>query len=131
VKHADLTRLEQEALTRALRAPALWPLALLAGEVGFDQAVEACAHYEVPDAAVAAFEACAYRAEDLPSYSDVIEMIQGVRLKLAWQPRSEPLQTAARRVGLSVQDAQAALRTLSRFGAKVEHLSALRSRPSS
>jgi hypothetical protein len=128
---ADLSQQEHAALLRALRAPALWAFQLLAAQIGFDQALTCCEERRVPLAAAAQLDACGYDEGDLPLAEEVRHLVHGVRVKLAWKKSKEPLQTAAKRLGLTVREAQKGLKIYAHYGSKIERLHALRSRPSS
>lgn len=117
---AALSKKEKRAVLESIRAPALWSFQLLAGEIGFDRAVECCSSRIVPEEAEPAFQACAYQARDLPDPDDLAEIIKAVRVKLTWSPNKEALQTAARRVGLTLREAQAALKVYREYGSHLE-----------
>lgn len=109
-----LSEQERAALLRMLRAPALWPFALLAAAVGFDAALVVCESRESSPAVEAALGPSLYRVDDLPSADDVRALVVGVRVALAAQP-GEPLQTTATRLGYTLKQAQRGDRAVRSF----------------
>lgn len=120
IEFTDLRKMEQGMLIDVLRVPALWPLQLLVGEVGLARALKACEDAELPAEAAEAFAACDYTAADLPVWEDAQWIVPAVRLKIARRYRqrrkAESLQASAARVGLTLREAQKALRILDRYG---------------
>lgn len=135
----NLGKRDYRAVLRALRAPALWPLQLLAAEIGFIRALECCESREIPEEAVPAFDACGYLPRDLPLREDVEALVRGVRITRRWNPSKEPLQRVARKLGLTLKQAHHALNVYAHYGANTQPLrvmsetalkcDALRSRP--
>lgn len=109
-----LSEQERAALLRMMRAPALWPFALLAAKVGWDDALAVCESRASSPAVEDALGPSLYRVEDLPSADDVSDLVIGVRVALAAQT-DEPLQTTAKRLGYTLKDAQRGDRAVRSF----------------
>lgn len=102
-------------LTRALQAPALWPLTVAAASMGFAEALEACADREVPVEVEAALQAAGYTVADLPHWQDVRRLLEAIKLE-ANARTGEPLQETAQRCGLTVREAIRAKKVQARYG---------------
>ena len=115
MKLSDLTDAEYGALARMMRAPALWPFAMLVARVGFSAAVEVCQTRASSPLVREALEPSCYTADDLPSADDVLRLVVGVRVMVAAASRDEPLQTTAKRLGYILRDAQRGLLAVRSF----------------
>lgn len=116
----SLSAREQNEVLRVLRSPALWPLQILAGSMGFSKALACCggADRALSDSLLAA---AGYTADDLPDSVAVRRMIVGVRMRENAK-RGEPLQASAKRVGVTVRDAQRGLDALRAFAVTASKL---------
>lgn len=121
IRFAELNERESRALDRALRVPALWPLAILAGVIGFDAAVEACETRELSDEAANRMQDAGYYVDDLPPHESVRAILSGLRLRDR-QRRGEPLQAVARRLGMTLREAVRALEMLRCYGVRKKDL---------
>ena len=113
----DLTARERLDLVDLLqRSPGLWPFGIVAGTAGLDQAVDACDdHTLITMNAADKLRAASYPVETcLPAQADVLAILMGIRLRARMHPegRRPTLQSVARKLGLDLKAAQAALRTL-------------------
>mgnify|MGYP001602237130 CR=1 FL=1 len=122
VDYARFTEVEWACLNAALMAPALWPFQLMVAAIGFGAAVEACRTRELPSRVLMLFEACAYNPACLPLYDQLRFLLVGIRCHAARVTRghrTESLQTVARRVGVSFDEAQRGVEALQFFGCDV------------
>jgi hypothetical protein len=123
-KDNALIEAERAELRVLMRAPALWPLQIVAGELGLDAAVEACREPTSLPANVRALlvDAAYDPASCLPLYSDVRALLVGARVRAAQKgagqsrdrtrpkPKPEPLVKLATRLGYNLKDVQDSLR---------------------
>jgi len=111
----DFTPRERRGLADLLRrSPGLWPFGIVAGAMGLDAAVEACRDPSLlTPAATDKLREARYPPDScLPGYSDILIILMGVRLWrcLSVRHHRPTVQTTAERYGLTLKDAQHALR---------------------
>jgi len=114
IKYADLSSKETAILTRLLGSPHMWPFALLAADVGFDEAVVLCASREISDSSLAKLAEGFYTVDDLPSGRTIRLLIWACRLQRRREGRIKnkevSLQEVAEATGGTLGDAVEALR---------------------
>lgn len=120
MRYDDLTSTERETLEVLLRSPALWCLQIVAGELGFDAAVTACQRRLVPEDFRKRLLKGGYVAEyDLPPYSGARLILAGVRIAvLRYENQKAPMQSMARRAGLSMEEGRRALQMVQRISGR-------------
>ena len=67
-------------MVRAAWAPALGPFMLVAGHLGLDGALEACATKQLPSEVVVLFAEARWTIEDLPSKETAEQWLLGIRV---------------------------------------------------
>jgi len=116
----DLTSRERRGLADLLaRSPGLWPFGIVMGEMGLDGAIDACRDPNlITQAAADSLREAHYPpAACLPSYPDVLTILMGVRLKRRLDVKNRlTLQAEAKRQGLTLKEAQYALRLAALHG---------------
>lgn len=112
----DLTPQERQDLVGlSSQSPGLWPFGIVAGLMGLDGAVDACADPTLiaMDAADKLREVHYPVASCLPSQEDALAILMGLRLRARMaKKRRPPLQRIAKGLGMELKDAQYALRVL-------------------
>jgi hypothetical protein len=114
----DLSHDEIQDLRDLLsQSPGLWPFSIVAVEIGFTQAVEACrnSHLINPRAA-GRLRAAGYDPKAcLPNHADILAILWGVRIQSRMRPKRgkrPPLQRVARDCGFTLRQAQDCLQVL-------------------
>ena len=119
VRHAEFGEGDRSHLRRLLEAPALWPFAVLVGEMGLDAAVDACVEREaIPEEYVDLLRQGGWNVYHLPRHESIVAALWAVRFvarQKGKKGREAPAETA-RALGATHQEGQAALRILESYG---------------
>jgi len=111
--HQDLTPRERRNLVDLLsQSPGLWPFGIVAGIMGLDAAVDACETGNISMAAAEKLrEACYPTTKVLPLVAEAHALLMGLRLRCRRaDDKVVPLQSIAKRLGVTLKEAQYALR---------------------
>lgn len=110
----ELSAGEWREVQRLLQTPALWVFAHLAGAVGFPRAVAACGDPSPMDIEVA-LERGGFTPDQLPPQDAIRSALWACRLVHRRTRKKEALQTTAKALGGTLEQAHTALRVHAEF----------------
>jgi len=128
---ARLTKREMRLLEGALRSPALWAFAVVAGEMGLHGAIQACETGEITDAALARLTEGRWTTKHLPPREKAEQVILAVVIK-ARMRKGRCIEEIAGKLGATRLEAMHALgvydRMVGTIGRCLDRMSQDRSR---
>lgn len=117
-----LTYSEWQSFLKLTQHPTLWPLIIVAGEVGMEAAVTCCRTREVSEKARQKLAEARYDPSDLPSATLVDAALTGVRWRhrtlysFRKRKRRPPLVETAQEIGVSLREVHEGIRALAALG---------------
>lgn len=110
---ADLGRRDQDAFIKLLELPALWAFAVVAAQIGMDNAFEHLDLEDLPAEVLSALRTGGWGAHHLPRRHAVESLLLAVRLTVRLKrDKTLGLSVVADRLGIPQESAFAALRVL-------------------